>query len=246
MLDVRNLTKLYGDRPAVQGLSFRAEAGEILGLVGENGAGKTTTLRCIAGVFAPSSGRIEVAGHDLRTAPIPAKQALAFVPDEPQLFDFLTVEEHLQFIARLYGLGDAGRRIAELLAEMDLEGRRSSLAQELSRGMKQKLSLACALLHRPSLLLLDEPLTGLDPAGIRRVKDILVSQARAGTCVVLSSHLLSLVEELSSRLLLLHRGQSLACGTIAELTALRPAFAGQGLETMFLALTKRDQEAAES
>ena len=244
MLEVRNLTKLYGDRPAVQGLSFHVAPGEILGLVGENGAGKTTTLRCISGVFAPSSGEIEVAGHNMATAPIKAKQSLAFVPDEPQLFDYLTVEEHLSFTARLYGLGDVRPEIARLLAEMELEPRRTSLAQELSRGMKQKLTLACALLHRPSLLLLDEPLTGLDPAGIRRVKDILAAQARAGTCVVLSSHLLSLVEELSSRLLLLHQGRALACGTIAGIAASRPALAGQGLETIFLALTSGGGAAA--
>jgi ABC-2 type transport system ATP-binding protein len=244
MLDVRDLTKLYGDRPAVQALSFTAAAGEILGLVGENGAGKTTTLRCIAGVFAPSSGRIEVAGHDMSSEPLAAKRALAFVPDEPQLFDYLTVEEHLEFTARLYSLGDVRPRIGELLVEMDLAGRRTSLAQELSRGMKQKLSLACALLHRPSLLLLDEPLTGLDPGGIRRVKDMLVALARAGTCVVLSSHLLSLVEELSSRLLLLHQGRALAYGTIAEIAASRQAFAGQGLETIFLALTGNDEAPA--
>jgi ABC-2 type transport system ATP-binding protein len=237
MLEVRNLTKLYGDRPAVQALSFTAAPGEILGLVGENGAGKTTTLRCIAGVFAASSGQIMVAGHDIGTEPIPAKQALAFVPDEPQLFDYLTVEEHLRFTARLYGLGDVREAIAGLLGEMDLDTRRKSLAQELSRGMKQKLSLACALLHRPSLLLLDEPLTGLDPAAIRRVKDLLTAQARSGTCVVLSSHLLTLVEELSTRVLLLHQGRALALGTMAEIAASREAFAGQGLETIFLALT---------
>lgn len=244
MLDVRDLTKLYGDRPAVQALSFHAAPGEILGLVGENGAGKTTTLRCIAGVFAPSSGRIVVAGHDMETEPLLAKRALAFVPDEPQLFDYLTVEEHLHFTARLYSLGDVRPRILELLTDMDLAGRRTSLAQELSRGMKQKLSLACALLHRPSLLLLDEPLTGLDPGGIRRVKDTLVALARAGTCVVLSSHLLSLVEELSSRLLLLHQGRALAYGTIAEIAASRKAFTGQGLETIFLALTRDDEAPA--
>ena len=245
MLDVRDLTKLYGDRPAVQGLSFHAAPGEILGLVGENGAGKTTTLRCISGVFAPSSGQITVAGHDMATEPIQAKQALAFVPDEPQLFDYLTVEEHLQFTARLYGLGDVrpeNPRAADRNGTR--AGRRTSLAQELSRGMKQKLSLACALLHRPSLLLLDEPLTGLDPGGIRRVKDILVAQARAGTCVVLSSHLLSLVEELSSRVLLLHQGRALAFGTIGEIAASRQAFAGQGLETIFLALTRDDETPA--
>jgi ABC-2 type transport system ATP-binding protein len=237
MLDVRDLTKLYGDRPAVQALSFQAARGEILGLVGENGAGKTTTLRCIAGVFVPSSGRIEVAGHDMSVEPIKAKRALAFVPDEPQLFDYLTVEEHLRFTARLYGLGDVGEAIARLLAEMELDSRGTSLAQELSRGMKQKLSLACALLHQPSLLLLDEPLTGLDPAGIRRVKDILLGQARAGTCVVLSSHQLALVEELSARVLLLHQGRSLAFGTIADIAASRKEFAGQPLESIFLALT---------
>ena len=145
--------------------------GEILGLVGPNGAGKTTTLRCLAGIISPTSGTIVVDGHDMRGDPIAAKRALAFIPDEPHLFDYLSVEEHLRFIGRLYGVPDIETRLPAMLDELELTDKRRSLPGELSRGMRQKLAIACGLLHDPSALLLDEPLTGLDPAGIRRMRD---------------------------------------------------------------------------
>ena len=166
MISTTALTKLYGDFTAVRGISFHVAPGEILGLVGPNGAGKTTTLRCLAGIISPTSGSIVVAGHDMHDDPIAAKRALAFIPDEPHLFDYLTVEEHLVFIGRLYGVADAARRMEPLLDELELTSRRQSLPPELSRGMKQKLAIACGLLHEPSALLLDEPLTGLDPVYI--------------------------------------------------------------------------------
>src|SRR5690349_9462092 len=131
---VEGLQKLYGDFPAVQGLSFEVGPGEVLGLVGPNGAGKTTTIRSIAGIIIPTSGRIRIAGHDLATDPVAAKSALAFIPDEPHLFEYLTVEEHLRFVGRLYGIADVGARIPELLAELDLADKRTALPGELSRG----------------------------------------------------------------------------------------------------------------
>lgn len=236
MIDVDGLTKLYGDFPAVQSLSFRAAPGEVLGLVGPNGAGKTTTLRSIAGIIAPSAGTIRVAGHDLRTDPIAAKSALAFIPDEPHLFDYLTVEEHLTFIGRLYGVADAQSRMAPLLDELELTPRRTSLPPELSRGMKQKLAIACGLLHQPSALLLDEPLTGLDPVGIRRMKHTITARAAAGAAVILSSHLLHLVEEICTRVLVMKRGRAVAIGSVADIVRDRPALAGLPLEDLFLAL----------
>jgi len=236
MIEVESLTKTYGDFQAVRGMSFHVAPGEVLGLVGPNGAGKTTTLRSIAGIIVPTSGSVRVGGHDMAIAPEKAKSLLAFIPDEPQLFEHLTVEEHLRFIGRLYGVADAPARIEPLLIEMELLEKRGVLPAALSRGMRQKLAIACGLLHTPSALLLDEPLTGLDPAGMRRMKSTIAARARAGAAVVLSSHLLHLVEELCTRLLVMQRGRVIAIGTLAEIVAERGDLAGRALEDVFLAL----------
>jgi ABC-2 type transport system ATP-binding protein len=212
--------------------------GEVLGLVGPNGAGKTTTLHCLSGIIRPTRGEVAIAGASLAADPVRAKRALAFVPDEPQLFEYLTVAEHLRFVARLYGVADAPARIPPLLDEVELTAKRDALPGELSRGMRQKLAVACALLHDPSALLLDEPLTGLDPVGIKRMKETIAGRARAGAAVVLSSHLLHLVEELCTRILVVRGGEQVALGTIDEIAASRPALAGRGLEELFIALTE--------
>ncbi|MGH7519148.1 MAG: ABC transporter ATP-binding protein [Gemmatimonadales bacterium] len=244
MIEVESLSKLYGEFRAVQSLSFSVAAGEVVGLVGPNGAGKTTTLRSIAGIVRPSDGRVRVAGHDLEREPVAAKSALAFIPDEPHLFDYLTVDEHLRFVGRLYGVADAAARIPTLLDELELTEKRRVLPGELSRGMRQKLAIACGLLHQPRALLLDEPLTGLDPVGIRRMKATIVRRAEAGAAVLLSSHLLHLVEEVCDRVLVLHRGRAVAFGTIAEIVAERPGLAGQPLEAVFLALVGEPEHPA--
>lgn len=237
MIEVDRYNKLYGDFAAVQDLSFVVNPGDVLGLVGPNGAGKTTTLRALAGILQPTSGNIRICGLDLSKDAVAAKSKLAFIPDEPQLFDYLTVTEHLHFIARLYGVGDAASRIPPLLEELELTAKKDALPTELSRGMKQKLAIACGLLHTPQVLLLDEPLTGLDPVGIRRMKETIAGRAREGTAVVLSSHLLHLVEELCTRLLVIRKGRAVAFGTIAEIFASHPELEGQPLEELFLALT---------
>ena len=237
MIAVRELTKLYGSFRAVDSISFDVGPGEVLGLVGPNGAGKTTTLRCLAGIMRPSRGTIGVGGHDIQTNPVAAKRALAFIPDEPHLFDYLTVQEHLRFVARLYGVADAERRIPGLLEELELSEKLTTLPGELSRGMKQKLAIACGLLHDPSALILDEPLTGLDPAGMRKMRRTIADRAKAGAAVVLSSHLLHLVEELCTKLFVIRRGECVAYGTFDEVVAHRPEFAGRSLEDVFLALT---------
>ena len=242
MIEVEGLEKLYGDFPAVRGLSFRVEPGEVLGLVGPNGAGKTTTIRSIAGIIIPSRGRVRIGDHDLAKDPVAAKAQLAFIPDEPHLFDYLTVEEHLRFVGRLYQVGDVEARIPGLLQELDLAAKRGALPGELSRGMKQKLAIACGLLHQPQALLLDEPLTGLDPVGIRRMKATIVRRAEAGTAVILSSHLLHLVEEICTRVLIMNAGQAVAFGTIPEIVASRPGLHGRRLEDVFLALITSDGE----
>ncbi len=237
MIQVEGLQKLYGDFPAVQDLSFEVAPGEVLGLVGPNGAGKTTTIRSIAGIIIPTKGRIRIAGHDLSADPVAAKSALAFIPDEPHLFEYLTVEEHLRFVARLYRLGEVGPRIPGLLDELDLSDKRGALPGELSRGMKQKLAIACGLLHEPKALLLDEPLTGLDPVGIRRMKATIMQRAAGGAAVILSSHLLHLVEEICTRVLVMQRGRVVAFGTIPEIVAGRPDLqTRKSLEEVFLAL----------
>ena len=243
MIEVDGLQKLYGDFPAVQSLSFQVRPGEVLGLVGPNGAGKTTTIRSIAGIIIPTAGRIRIDGHDLLQDPVAAKSALAFIPDEPHLFEYLTVEEHLRFIGRLYRMGDVGPRIPDLLAELDLSDKRDALPGELSRGMKQKLAIACGLLHEPKVLLLDEPLTGLDPVGIRRMKMTIMSRAEAGAAVILSSHLLHLVEEICTRVLVIQRGRVVACGTIPEIIAGRPDLSSHKLEDVFLALIGQEENA---
>jgi ABC-2 type transport system ATP-binding protein len=237
MIEVQGLSKLYGTLVAVDGLSFEVAAGEVLGLVGPNGAGKTTTLRSLVGIVHPTKGSIRIGGHDLYRDPVAAKGLLAFMPDEPHLFEYLTVEEHLRFTGRLYGVHDVDVRIPALLAELELTEKARVLPGELSRGMRQKLVIACGLLHDPQALLFDEPLTGLDPAGIRRMKQTIVDRARAGAAVLLSSHLLHLVEEICTRVLILQRGRMVALGSLAQILEGRPDLRGKSLEDVFLALT---------
>jgi ABC-2 type transport system ATP-binding protein len=237
MIHVRNLTKRYGDFTAVDDLSFHVAPGEVMGLVGPNGAGKTTTLRSITGIIPFSSGSVEIAGFDLKKDPVGAKGQLAFIPDEPQFFEHLTVTEHLEFMARLYNVEDAGEHGPRLLDRLELTEKAQDLPSQLSRGMRQKLAIACALLHRPKALLFDEPLTGLDPAGMRRMKATLKQEAEEGTAVILSSHLLHLVEELATDILVLAKARAVALGPIDEIKNSRPELEGQGLEEVFLALT---------
>ncbi len=244
MISVQSLSKLYGDLRAVNHVNFSVAPGEVLGLVGPNGAGKTTTLRCLCGIIAPSTGTVQIAGHDIVRDPVEAKRALAFIPDEPHLFEYLTVEEHLRFVARIYSVTDAEPRIPQLLDELELLDKRAVLPGELSRGMRQKLAIACGLIHNPSALILDEPLTGLDPGGIRRMKATIAARAVAGAAVVLSSHLLHLVEELCTKLIVLRKGECVAYGRLDEIVATRPELAGQSLEEIFLALTGTNDSSA--
>ena len=177
---VQHLRRTYGDFTAVEDLSFDAAPGEIVGLIGPNGAGKTTTLRSLAGILRPTSGHVLIDGHDIVEDPIEAKRRLAFMPDEPHLFEYLTVEEHLRLVARIYGVDDFDRRSRALIEELELAGKERSLPGELSRGMRQKVVIACGLVRVPSVLLFDEPLTGLDPIGIRRMRETIVARGRAG------------------------------------------------------------------
>jgi ABC-2 type transport system ATP-binding protein len=218
MVQVEGLTKLYGEFTAVNDLSFSIQPGEVVGLVGPNGAGKTTTLRCLAGIIPPTRGTVRVGGHDIVSDAIGAKKQLAFFTDEPRLFDYLTVWQHLNFVARIYQVTVYEKIGATLLDELELANKKDALPGELSRGMKQKLAIVCGLLHSPRVIYFDEPLTGLDPYGIRRMKDSILKRARDGAAIIISSHLLHLVEEICTRLLILKNGQKIADGTMAEIT----------------------------
>jgi ABC-2 type transport system ATP-binding protein len=220
---------------AVDHIDVEVPAGGVVGLVGANGAGKTTTLLCLAGALRPTAGTIRVHGHDLATEPIAARQALGFVPDEPQLFDYLTVEEHLRFMARLYGVADAEARLDVLLDSFSLADRRRALPSELSRGMRQQLALGCAFIHDPKVLLLDEPLTGLDPRAMRRMKDRILGHAQAGAAVLLSSHQLHLVRELCTDVVVLRHGRIVARAAPDALASSRTA-GGATLEDVVLDL----------
>ncbi len=227
MIEAQAVTKLYDKFTAVDGLSLTVRPGEVLGLVGCNGAGKTTTLRCLAGIIPPTSGSVRLCGHDLATDPIAAKRELAFFSDEPRLFDYLTVEQHLAFVARIYQVADYRDRMKPLLEELEIADKVNQLPGELSRGMKQKLAIACGLIHAPRVILFDEPLTGLDPIGIRRMKASILRRAQEGAAIIISSHLLPLLEEICSHVLILGGGKVLANGMLEEVVR---HFSGEGSE----------------
>ncbi len=243
LIQIDELVKDYEGHRAVDGLSIAVTGGEILGLVGPNGAGKTTTLRCLAGIVPATSGRIRICGHDLAEAPVDARRDLAFVPDEPHLFDYLTVADHLDLFARLYEVADGAERAEALLRDNALWERRYAFPGELSRGMKQKLLLSCALLHSPKVLILDEPLTGLDPAAMRRTKRTITATAEGGGAVVVSSHMLHLVEEICGRILIISNGRLAVSGTLEEIRDAIPDLSGDAdLEEIFLRATGLDEQ----
>ena len=238
MIEVDGLTKLYGEFAAVNELSFTVRPGEVMGLVGPNGAGKTTTLRSLAGIIPPTRGGIRICGHDLATDPLGAKRELSFLTDEPRLFDYLTVQQHLAFTARIYQVRQWEELAGGLLAELELAGKRDALPGELSRGMKQKLVIACGLLHSPKVIFFDEPLTGLDPLGIRRMKASILKRAQAGAAIIISSHLLHLVEEICSHILILKDGRKILDGTLEDITRQFSEQRGDAnLEEIFLRAT---------
>ncbi len=237
MIRIQELTKTYGAFKAVDSFSFDVGRGEIVGLIGPNGAGKTSTLRCIAGIQAPSAGAINIDGHDIVRDAVEAKRRLAFMADEPQLFEYLTVLEHLRLTGRIYQVSDVERRARLLLDELQLTGKENALPSELSRGMKQKVAIACGLLHEPQALLFDEPLTGLDPLGIRHMKETIIARGKNGGALIVSSHLLHLVEEICTRIVIIDHGVKIADGTLAELSAHSRTAAGSNLEQIFLQVT---------
>ncbi len=244
VLVLREFSKTYEDEPAVANLSFTLRPGEILGLVGPNGAGKTTTLRSIAGILPVKPQTIGVAGFDIAVEEARAKSALYWIPDDPRPFDALTVFEHLEFTAALYSVRDWRPRADALITRFELGEKKNALGGELSRGMRQKLAFCCAWLSNPKLVLMDEPLTGLDPRGIRSAKDAIRELAASGTAVILSSHLLQLIEELATRILILAQGKKVFEGTLAEARAGMTGGESRGLEEIFMAITEPDSASA--
>ncbi len=235
-LELRSLRKSFG-RPAVDGLDLIVRAGETYALLGPNGAGKTTTLRMIAGLLPADSGDIFVFGVDARRHPVEAKRLIAWLPDEPQLYDKLDPLEYLAFVAGLWGVAPARARVRadELLERLGLVEQRRQRCEGLSKGQRQKVALAGALLHEPQLLMLDEPLTGLDAASARQVKDMLAARVANGAGLVLTTHILEVAERVADRIGILARGKLVADGAFAELAKGR---AGATLEDVFLDLTR--------
>lgn len=235
-LRLSGLRKSFG-RPAVDGLDLTVRRGELYALLGPNGAGKTTTLRMVTGLLAPDAGDVEVLGIDLARDPAGAKRGMAYLPDDPLLYGKLKPTEYLEFVAGLWGIRaqDAEPRARRLLDWLDLTKHAHELTEGFSRGMKQKLALAGALIHEPELLILDEPLTGLDAAAARQVKDLLVSHVEQGGTVILTTHILEVAERLAQRIGIIRQGRLIAEGTLAELRILTQ---GGSLEDVFLHLTE--------
>ena len=235
-IEIAWLLKRYGDRAAVEGLNLVVPRGEFHALLGPNGAGKTTTLRIIAGILRPDSGTVRVMGHDIVEDAVAAKRVMAFIPDEPPLYGKLRPLEYLEFVAGLWSMDAAlARRRAEaLLEELGLADKRGDYIDAFSRGMRQKLALAGALIHDPDVMLLDEPLTGLDAEAARQVKDILLARVRAGCTIVLTTHILEVAERLAERISIIAGGRIAAEGTMAQLR--ERAGQGETLEDVFLAL----------
>jgi ABC-2 type transport system ATP-binding protein len=239
MLRIAGLTRRYGELIAVRELDLEVGPGEIHALLGPNGAGKTTTLHCIVGLLRPDAGTITVAGHDVVADPMPARRALAYVPEVANLYEALTPAEFLQLKGRLFGLdeGTIGERATRLLAGFELDRRAHDPMFAFSKGMLQKVSLSAALLTEPRLLVLDEPHSGLDASTALVLKELLREFARRGGAVLLCSHVLDLVETIADRITVLDRGAAIATGTLGELRGAPRAGAERRLEELFRELT---------
>jgi ABC-2 type transport system ATP-binding protein len=241
------LRKQYGTLVAVDDLTLDIDPGAVFGFLGRNGAGKTTTIRMMMGLLAPTAGTVLLGGHDIRHAPEAAKALTGYLPDHPFLYDKLTGAEFLRFAAGLHGLdrAESGRRAADLLARFGLARQAGELIETFSHGMKQRLALATALIHRPRILVLDEPMVGLDPQGGRELRALLTTLAADGVTIFLSTHSLAVAEELCTRIGIVDRGRLVALGTLTELRARAAATDGAAsLEAVFLDIL--DAEAAEA
>ena len=237
MIELRALSKKYGSFTAVDAIDLKVPRGELFGFLGPNGAGKTTTLRMIAGILRPTSGTVRIAGVDLAVDPIAAKSQLGFIPDRPFIYEKLTGAEFLRFVAGLYGQAgaDVEHRARELMALFDLEDWRDELVESYSHGMRQKLIVSSAFVHRPAVIVVDEPHVGLDPKSIKILRDLFKEYTRRGHTIMMSTHTLEAAESLCDRIAIINAGKIAACGTMEELRT--GAQEGRGLEDIFLRLT---------
>jgi ABC-2 type transport system ATP-binding protein len=238
VIRLTDLTKRYGKFTAVDGISLEVPRGELFGLLGPNGAGKTTTMRMIAGILQPTSGSVLVGGVDMLARPLEAKAHIGFIPDRPFVYDKLTGGEFLRFAAALYGQDGAGveRRIDELLEIFDLTGWKHELTESYSHGMRQKLIICGALVHRPALIIVDEPMVGLDPKSARLLKDLFRQFVDRGGTVLMSTHTLEVAEVMCDRIAIVFKGKIAANGTMAEMRQ-QTESGDMSLEDLFLKLT---------
>ena len=244
MLQIQGLVKLYKRHRAVDGLDLEVNQGEIVGLLGPNGAGKTTALRCVAGILRPNGGRILINGFDVVADQARAKAGLAFVPEVPSLYELLTVEEHLRFVAMCFDtLPVYDQLVDTLLTRYSLAEKRNDLVATLSKGQRQKLSVACALIHNANVFLFDEPMIGIDPSGVHEFKQELARLRDNGASILISTHLLDTAEKLCDRVAIVARGRKLAQGTLEELRRMQD-MEGRSLEDIFLTLTEGDLQHA--
>ena len=244
MIEFQGLAKLYGDFPAVQPLTLAVQRGEVFGFLGPNGAGKTTTIRMMMGILVPSAGRVLVDGLDCQADAAEVKRHVGYLPDNPIFYDFLRGREILQFVAEMHGMPRkaAVERAAQLLEEFGLQDVSEEFAVNYSMGMKKKLGLACALVHDPAVLILDEPINGLDPRAAREVQDRLIASAAAGKTIFVSTHLLDMAQRMCNRVGIINRGALVATGSLEELRG--ASSANSTLEELFLKFTDEDSLAA--
>ena len=237
-IDVSHLTKTYGATVALNDVTLSVGTGEVRGLLGPNGSGKSSLMKTIMGLTKPSYGSIQVLGYDVRISPMEIKKIVGYVPESPRLYEFLTATEYLDFIADVRGLPfeQKKERIARFVDALDLEGKQGDMISSYSQGMKQKVAIIGALLHRPRVLLMDEPLNGLDPKSARLVKELIHGLAREGVSVVFSTHILEIAEAICDKLTILQGGKILAEGTSKDLRE-NAGLPGSGLEDVFLKLT---------
>jgi ABC-2 type transport system ATP-binding protein len=240
-LRLESLSKSYGEIKAVKGIDVTLKRGEILGLLGPNGSGKSTTMRMILGILKPDSGAVLIYGQSESAAPVELKKKIGYVPETPQLYEFLTGIEYIDFVAEMYGVPPAERkdRVSNFLVGMQLAGHENEMISGYSQGMKQKIAIISALVHRPGILVLDEALNGLDPRSARLVKDLLRQLAGEGVSILFSTHVLEIAEALCDRVVIMYQGNIVAEGTVAQLrqTAGLP---GSTLEEVFLKMTGTD------
>ncbi len=241
MLEVKNLVKNYGKKQAVKGINFTVRPGEIFGFLGHNGAGKTTTIKVSSGLLKPTSGSVKICGYDIVTQPVEAKKNLGYVPENPYLYDKLTGREFLSMVSGIYmkGMSDAGSSINHLLEQLQMFDEADQLIGSYSQGMRRKITLGAALLHKPKVMLLDEPTTGLDAVSAKAAKDMFRKHADEGAAVLFTTHILEIAERICDRIGVIYHGELIAVGTLDELKE-KASSSGSTLEDIFLKLTQEN------